>query len=83
MSFNGVRLFRYALLGESALNIASLLPMWLYPEGVATLLFKSPEQITPAAKSLIQWFVSASQSPSESLRGYKIKTLTSPTGPAA
>ncbi|KAK4540513.1 hypothetical protein LTR36_009151 [Oleoguttula mirabilis] len=56
MSFNGVRLFRYAVLGEIALNLASIAPMLLLPETVLSYIVKGPNQITPATKSLTQWF---------------------------
>ena len=56
MSINGVRLFRYALLAESAVNIASVIPMLLAPETFLSFLVKGPNQITPATKSLTQWF---------------------------
>lgn len=58
MSFNGVRLFRYALLAEIGANISSIIPMLLAPETVLTYLVKGPNHITPATKSLTQWFAS-------------------------
>ncbi|KAK5121726.1 hypothetical protein LTR85_004601 [Meristemomyces frigidus] len=56
MSFNGVRLFRYALLGEIAANLTGIVPMLFAPETVLSYLATGPNQITPATKSLTQWF---------------------------
>jgi hypothetical protein len=55
-TFNGVRLFRYALLAESAINIASGIPIILAPEFALSFLLEGPAQITPATKALAQWF---------------------------
>ncbi|KAK5132314.1 hypothetical protein LTR08_009222 [Meristemomyces frigidus] len=55
MSFNGVRLFRYAILGEMAANLGAIAPMLLAPETVLSFIVKGPNQITPATKSLAQW----------------------------
>lgn len=55
MSFNGVRMFRYALIGEATLNLASVVPMLIEPGYILSWLVKSPEQITPAACNLTQW----------------------------
>jgi len=55
MSFNGVQTFRNALLVESAANIGSLIPLFMFPETVLSYLVKGPNQITPATKSLAQW----------------------------
>ena len=63
MSFNGVRLFRYALLAESAANTLAIVPMLLFPETVASFIFRGPNEITPGTKSLIQWYL-----PPQSLR---------------
>lgn len=55
MPIDGYRLFRYALLGEATLNLASVVPMFLEPEYILTWLFESPEHITPGACALTQW----------------------------
>lgn len=56
MSFNGTRLFRYAVLSEIAANLSAIIPMLLAPETVLSYVVKGPVQITPATKSLTQWF---------------------------
>ena len=56
MASTGSRIFRSALLIESAANISSIVPMILYPDYVLSWLVKGPAQITPAAKTLTQWF---------------------------
>ncbi|OQO00127.1 hypothetical protein B0A48_13914 [Cryoendolithus antarcticus] len=55
-TFNGVRLFRYFLLGESAINISTAIPIMLAPEFALSFLVRSPSDITPAAVVLTQWF---------------------------
>lgn len=55
MSVPGLRAFRYALLFEAFLNLASVVPMLIDPEHILTWLFDSPDQITPAACALTQW----------------------------
>jgi hypothetical protein len=55
-TFNGVRLFRYALLAESAINIVSAIPIILAPDFALSFLVASPAQITPATRALAQWF---------------------------
>ena len=55
-NFNGHRIFRGALLGESAVNIGSMIPMILAPEAALSYLVKGPSQITPATKTMMQWF---------------------------
>jgi hypothetical protein len=52
---NGVRMFRYALVAEATLNLASVVPMLIDPAYILSWLVKSPEHVTPAACSLIQW----------------------------
>ncbi|EMC91563.1 hypothetical protein BAUCODRAFT_298019 [Baudoinia panamericana UAMH 10762] len=56
MAFNGVRLFRYALLGEIGSNVMGALPCLLAPETVLSYLVRGPNDITPVAKSLTQWY---------------------------
>ncbi|KAI7352804.1 hypothetical protein KC354_g11823 [Hortaea werneckii] len=56
MAFNGTRLFRYALLGEAAGNIASAIPMILNPDSILRLLVRGPTMINPATRSFTQWF---------------------------
>ena len=56
MSSNGNRIFRSALLIESAANISTIIPMLLYPDYVLSWLVKGPAQVTPAARTLTQWF---------------------------
>ncbi|KAI7236318.1 hypothetical protein KC330_g3813 [Hortaea werneckii] len=56
MAFNGTRLFRYALLGEAAGNIASAIPMILNPDSILRLLVRGPTMINPATRTLTQWF---------------------------
>lgn len=56
MSSSGRQIFRNALLAESAINIASLFPIILSPESVLSYLVRGPSQITPATKTLTQWF---------------------------
>ena len=66
MSFNGVRLFRYALLTEIAMNVTSIIPCLIYPEGALSYLVKGPNQIVPATKTMVQWFATQpSQSPAQ------------------
>jgi hypothetical protein len=55
MAMNGVRMFRYALLAEAGLNLSSVFPMLIDPSYILSWLVKSPEHITPAACSLVQW----------------------------
>lgn len=55
MAFNGVRMFRYALITEATFNLASVFPMLIDPAYILSWLVKSPEHITPAACSLVQW----------------------------
>ncbi|KAK3072187.1 hypothetical protein LTR53_007294 [Teratosphaeriaceae sp. CCFEE 6253] len=57
MSFNGVRLFRYALIFEMSANMIGIIPLLFAPETALSLLVKGPNQITPATKSLMQWHV--------------------------
>lgn len=56
MTSNSNSIFRSALLVESAVNIASMFPMILNPEQPLSFLVQGPSQITPATKSLMQWF---------------------------
>ncbi|KAI7282174.1 hypothetical protein KC345_g3674 [Hortaea werneckii] len=56
MAFNGTRLFRYALLGEAAINIAGAIPIILNPDSMLKLLVKGPTMINPATRTLTQWF---------------------------
>ncbi|KAI6973750.1 hypothetical protein KC332_g4718 [Hortaea werneckii] len=56
MAFNGTRLFRYALLGEAAINIASAIPIILNPDNILKLLVRGPTMINPATRTLTQWF---------------------------
>ena len=49
------RAFRTALLTESAINLSAIIPMMLAPETVLSYMVKSPSQITPLSKSLLQW----------------------------
>ncbi|KAI6844699.1 hypothetical protein KC327_g3834 [Hortaea werneckii] len=56
MAFNGTRLFRYALLGEAAINIASAIPIILNPDSILKLLVRGPTMINPATRTLTQWF---------------------------
>lgn len=52
---NGVRMFRYALVAEATLNLASVVPMLIDPSYILSWLVESPEHITPASCSLVQW----------------------------
>lgn len=52
---NGVRMFRYALIAEATLNLASVVPMLIDPSYILSWLVESPEHITPAACALVQW----------------------------
>lgn len=52
---DGHQAFRYALLAEAGLNLASVFPMFIDPEHVLTWLFHTPDHITPAACALTQW----------------------------
>ncbi|KAK0253885.1 hypothetical protein B0A54_15471 [Friedmanniomyces endolithicus] len=56
MSFNGARLFRYALLFEKGANFGGIIPCLFAPELALSFLVKGPGQITPAALSMTQWF---------------------------
>ena len=56
MSLNGNRVFKNALLFESAANIGSIFGFILLPEFSLSCLVDGPSQITPAGKSLMQWF---------------------------
>lgn len=56
MSSAGNHIFRSALLIEAAANISTIFPMLLSPDYMLSWLVKGPAQITPAAKSLTQWF---------------------------
>ncbi|KAI6796990.1 hypothetical protein KC363_g3214 [Hortaea werneckii] len=56
MTFNGTRLFRYALLGEAAINIASAIPIILNPDSMLKFLVRGPTMINPATRTLTQWF---------------------------
>ncbi|KAI6815177.1 hypothetical protein KC332_g10769 [Hortaea werneckii] len=56
MAFNGTRLFRYALLGEAAINIAGAIPIILNPDSMLKLLVRGPTMINPATRTLTQWF---------------------------
>ncbi|TKA52755.1 hypothetical protein B0A55_12133 [Friedmanniomyces simplex] len=56
MSFNGVRLFRYALLFEMGANFTGIIPCLFAPETALSFLVKGPSQITPATASMMQWF---------------------------
>lgn len=49
-------MFRYALVAEATLNLASVVPMLVDPSYILSWLVKSPDQITPAACALVQWF---------------------------
>lgn len=62
MAFNGTRLFRYALLGEAAGNIASAIPMILNPDSILRLLVTGPTMINPATRSFTQWFATRTAS---------------------
>lgn len=55
MSVNGVRMFRYALIAEAGMNLASVVPMLIDPSYILEWLVESPDQITPAACALTQW----------------------------
>ncbi|KAL1587982.1 hypothetical protein WHR41_03324 [Cladosporium halotolerans] len=55
MSSDNTRTIRYALLIETGLNLSSVVPMLLDPSYMLRWLFKSPEDITPAACTLMQW----------------------------
>jgi hypothetical protein len=55
MAMNGVRMFRYALLAEAGLNLASVVPMLIDPSYILSWLVESPENVTPAACALTQW----------------------------
>lgn len=55
MATTGVRSFRYALIAEATLNLASVFPMLIDPSYIVSWLVESPEHITPAACSLAQW----------------------------
>ena len=55
MAVNGVRMFRYALITEATINLASVFPMLVDPGYILSWLVESPEHITPAACSLVQW----------------------------
>lgn len=55
MSYSGNRIFRSALLIESAANISSIFPMLINPEYTLSWVVRGPAQITPAAKALTQW----------------------------
>ncbi|KAI7370531.1 hypothetical protein KC354_g1205 [Hortaea werneckii] len=63
MAFNGTRLFRYALLGEAAINIASAIPIILNPDSILKLLVRGPTMINPATRTLTQWFATLTASP--------------------
>lgn len=52
---NGVRMFRYALMAEAGMNLASVVPMLIDPRYILTWLVESPAQITPAAEAIVQW----------------------------
>ncbi|KAI7112219.1 hypothetical protein KC343_g16694 [Hortaea werneckii] len=56
MAFNGTRIFRYALLGEAAINIAGAIPIILNPDSMLKLLVRGPTMINPATRTLTQWF---------------------------
>ncbi|KAK4954284.1 hypothetical protein LTR10_007714 [Elasticomyces elasticus] len=56
MSFNGVRLFRYALLFEMGANMGGIIPCLFAPDMALSFMVKGPSQITPAAVSMMQWF---------------------------
>ncbi|KAK3617733.1 hypothetical protein LTR56_012759 [Elasticomyces elasticus] len=56
MSFNGVRVFRYALLFEMGANMGGIIPCLFAPEMALSFMVKGPSQITPAAVSMMQWF---------------------------
>jgi len=56
MTFNGTRLFRYALIGEAAINIASAIPIILNPDSILKLLVRGPTMINPGTRTLTQWF---------------------------
>ena len=55
MAVNGVRMFRYALIAEATVNLASVFPMLVDPGYILSWLVETPEHITPAACSLVQW----------------------------
>ena len=55
MAVNGARSFRYALIAEATVNLASVFPMLVDPGYILSWLVESPEHITPAACSLVQW----------------------------
>jgi len=57
MSVNGVRLFRYALLFEMGANMVGIIPALFTPEAALRFMLKDPSQITPATKTLMQWYV--------------------------
>ena len=56
MSLNDNRIFRSALLIESAINVSSMFPLILNPDYCLSFLVRGPSQITPATTSLMQWF---------------------------
>lgn len=51
----GQRFLRTALLAEAGTNIFTVIPMFVAPGAVLSYLVKSPSQITPLSKSLVQW----------------------------
>ncbi|KAM0717185.1 hypothetical protein Q7P37_007037 [Cladosporium fusiforme] len=55
MSVDAYQTFRFLLLAEAGLNLASVVPMFIDPEHILTWLFESPDHITPAACTLTQW----------------------------
>lgn len=55
LPFNGVRLFRYALITEATMNLASAVPMILNPDYMLSFMVKGPAQITPFTRTMTQW----------------------------
>lgn len=55
MSFNGVRLFRYALLAECAGNFGGAAMLLLYPQTALGYFVTNTAQITPLSTSIAQW----------------------------
>jgi len=54
-SINGTRIFRTALLVESAANLGSMIQIFFTPESFLANLVKDSSQVTPATISLTQW----------------------------
>jgi len=54
-STTGPKVFRWALLIESAGNIGSIIPLILAPRATLSYLTRNPAFDTPTAVSLVQW----------------------------